>query len=126
MDIFNKLVRNKDAGIVLSAALLFIGFSLSSESFLSAYNLFNISRIIAFSAFVALAQAVVLVAGGMNLSVGAVGGLAGEIIGGMGLAGHFDDFKRGVIDTKDIVYFVSVIVFFLFLSVRTLESRRWR
>ncbi len=76
MGIFNKLVRNKDAGIVLSAALLFIGFSLSSESFLSAYNLFNISRIIAFSAFVALAQAVVLVAGGMNLSVGAIGGLA--------------------------------------------------
>ena len=73
---FNKLLRNKDAGIVLSAALLFIGFSLSSESFLSAYNLFNISRIIAFSAFVALAQAVVLVAGGMNLSVGAIGGLA--------------------------------------------------
>jgi len=76
MGVFNKLVRNKDAGIVLSASLLFIGFSLSSESFLSAYNLFNISRIIAFSAFVALAQAVVLVAGGMNLSVGAIGGLA--------------------------------------------------
>ena len=76
MGVFNKLVRNKDAGIVLSAALLFIGFSLSSESFFSAYNLFNISRIIAFSAFVALAQAVVLVVGGMNLSVGAIGGLA--------------------------------------------------
>ena len=76
MELLNKLARNKDAGIVLSATLLFIGFSLSSESFLSAYNLFNISRIIAFSAFVALAQAMVLVAGGMNLSVGAIGGLA--------------------------------------------------
>ncbi len=72
----DRLVRNKDAGIAFSALLLFVGFSLSSESFLSAYNLFNISRIIAFSAFVALAQAVVLVAGGMNLSVGAIGGLA--------------------------------------------------
>ena len=76
MGFWKKLVRNKDAGIVFSALLLFIGFSLSSGSFLSAYNLFNISRIIAFSAFVALAQAVVLVAGGMNLSVGAIGGLA--------------------------------------------------
>ena len=72
----DRLVRNKDAGIAFSALLLFVGFSLSSESFLSAYNLFNISRIIAFSAFVALAQAVVIVAGGMNLSVGAIGGLA--------------------------------------------------
>ena len=76
MGFWKKLVRNKDAGIVFSALLLFIGFSLSSGSFLSAYNLFNISRIIAFSAFVALAQAVVLVGGGMNLSVGAIGGLA--------------------------------------------------
>ena len=76
MGIFDRLVRNKDAGIAFSALLLFVGFSLSSESFLSAYNLFNISRIIAFSVFVALAQAVVLVAGGMNLSVGAIGGLA--------------------------------------------------
>ncbi|MCI0788364.1 MAG: ABC transporter permease [Chloroflexi bacterium] len=57
---------------------------------------------------------------------GAVGGLPGEIIGEMGLRGHFDDFSRGVIDTTNIVYFVSVIVFFLFLSIRTLESRRWR
>ena len=57
---------------------------------------------------------------------GAVGGIAGEIIGEMGLRGHFDDFARGVIDTTNIVYFLSVIAFFLFLSIRTLESRRWR
>ena len=44
----------------------------------------------------------------------------------MGFRGHFDDFERGVIDTKNIVYFMSVIAFFIFLSIRTLESRRWR
>ena len=55
-----------------------------------------------------------------------VGGFAGEVIGQMGFRGHFDDFERGVIDTKNIVYFLSVIAFFLFLSIRTLESRRWR
>ena len=115
MEFFNKLVRNKDAGIVLSAALLFVGFSLSSESFFSAYNLFNISRIIAFSAFVALAQAVVLVAGGMNLSVGAIGGLAtiatgygsqvrglpGWLAGGMALGiGVMAGLLNGVIITR--------------------------
>jgi len=91
MSILTNLVRNKDAGIIFSAALLFCGFSLSSDSFLSAYNLFNISRIIAFSVFVALAQALVLVGGGMNLSVGAIGGLAtiatGYCIQVMGLPG---------------------------------------
>ncbi|NQW24184.1 MAG: ABC transporter permease [SAR202 cluster bacterium] len=57
---------------------------------------------------------------------GAVGGGVGEIIGEMGLRGHFSDFARGVIDTTNIVYYLSVIAFFLFLSIRSLESRRWR
>ena len=55
-----------------------------------------------------------------------VGGIPGEIIVELGMKTHFDDFDRGVIDTKNIVYYLSVITFFLFLSVRTLESRRWR
>jgi ABC-2 type transport system permease protein len=61
-----------------------------------------------------------------DLAFGAVGGAPGEIIGQMGLKAHFDDFDRGVIDTRHIVYYVSVTAFFLFLSVRALESRRWR
>ena len=40
---------------------------------------------------------------------------------------HFyNNFFRGVIDAGDVVYFVSVSVFFLFLAARTVESRRWR
>ena len=81
MEYLRRLMRHNDAGIALSAGLLFVGCALSSESFLSAYNLFNISRIVAFSVLVALAQAVVLVAGGMNLSVGAIGGLATSTTG---------------------------------------------
>ena len=61
-----------------------------------------------------------------DLAFGAVGGLAGQIIGEMGLRAHFDDFARGVIDTRHIVYYLSLTAFFLFLSVRSLESRRWR
>ena len=61
-----------------------------------------------------------------DLALGGVGGLPGRIIGEIGMKAHFDDFDRGVIDTKHIVYYLSVIAFFLFLSVRALESRRWR
>ncbi len=61
-----------------------------------------------------------------DLAFGAVGGTAGEILGEIGTKSHFDDFARGVIDTKHVVYYISVIAFFLFLSVRALESRRWR
>ena len=41
-------------------------------------------------------------------------------------ASHFEDFARGIIDTGDIVYFVSFTTFFLFLTHRWLDSERWR
>jgi len=39
---------------------------------------------------------------------------------------HFFNFARGVIDTEDIIYYISLIAFFLFLTLRSLESRKWR
>jgi ABC-2 type transport system permease protein len=44
----------------------------------------------------------------------------------LSLPGHFEDFTRGVIDTKHLVYFFSVIAFGLFLTVRSVDSERWR
>jgi ABC-2 type transport system permease protein len=43
----------------------------------------------------------------------------------LGLGTHFDSIGRGVIDTRDIIYYLSIIGFFLFLNVRSLESRKW-
>jgi gliding motility-associated transport system permease protein len=39
---------------------------------------------------------------------------------------HFEPFSKGVVDTKDLVFFVSLIFFGLFLTARSLESLRWR
>ena len=40
---------------------------------------------------------------------------------------HFDrGFTRGVIDTRPVVLYVSLSAFCLFLTVRSLESRRWQ
>lgn len=39
---------------------------------------------------------------------------------------HFQDFSKGIFDTKALVFFISTTLFFLFLSVRVLESKRWR
>ena len=44
----------------------------------------------------------------------------------LGFRSHFLDFERGIIDSTHIVYFVTVTALFLFLSIRALESRRWR
>ena len=39
---------------------------------------------------------------------------------------HYAPFSQGIVHTRDIIYYVSVIVFFLECSVRALEARRWR
>lgn len=39
---------------------------------------------------------------------------------------YFQDFAKGVFDTRALVYFVSIAGLFLFLSIKTLESKRWR
>ena len=55
-----------------------------------------------------------------------LGSTASSIIGEIGIKSHFDDFDRGVIDTKHVMYYLCFIAFFLFLTIRALESRRWR
>jgi ABC-2 type transport system permease protein len=42
------------------------------------------------------------------------------------LLGHLQSFDRGVLDSVDVLYFMLLCGFFLFLTWRSLESRRWR
>jgi ABC-2 type transport system permease protein len=39
---------------------------------------------------------------------------------------HYEDFTRGVIDTSSLIYYASFIVLFVFLTVRSVDSMRWR
>jgi ABC-2 type transport system permease protein len=39
---------------------------------------------------------------------------------------HFEPFSKGVIDTKDLVFYLTAIFLGLFLTSRSLESVRWR
>lgn len=61
-----------------------------------------------------------------NQAATLVSGLPSRILEGISLTGHFDDFTRGVVDTGNIVYYIAFTAFFLFLTVRNMESRRWR
>ncbi len=38
---------------------------------------------------------------------------------------HFDSIGRGVLDSRDLLYYLSVIGFFLFMNIRLVESRKW-
>lgn len=55
-----------------------------------------------------------------------VGGTAGDVLNGFSLNVHSEDFSRGVIDTANVAYFLSLAAVFLFLTIRSLETRRWR
>ena len=49
-----------------------------------------------------------------------------KVISYLSVVTHFEPFAKGVIDTKDVVFYVSMIFFGLFLTARSLESLRWR
>ena len=49
----------------------------------------------------------------------------GGIFQDLSLQSHMDDLMKGVVDSKDIIYYLSVIVGCLFISTRLIEARRW-
>jgi ABC-2 type transport system permease protein len=50
----------------------------------------------------------------------------GAVLKYVSLTEHFSEMVKGIIDTKDVVYFASVILLSLFLTQRSVESVRWR
>lgn len=70
-----NILKRSDTSVVIATLVLFVLFSFSNSSFLTPFNLFNVSRTAALYVLVALGQAIVIVIGGMNLSLGAIGGL---------------------------------------------------
>jgi ABC-2 type transport system permease protein len=57
---------------------------------------------------------------------GSDSGTMAKILAYMSVITHYDSFSKGVLDTKDAVYYVSLIFLGLFLTSRSLESLRWR
>ena len=53
------------------------------------------------------------------------GDKAEEVVSYLTPSGHYFNFMDGIIDTRDLVYYVSATFVFLFLATRVLESRRW-
>jgi ABC-2 type transport system permease protein len=56
---------------------------------------------------------------------GNISGAVGDILSYISLSSHFPAFMAGIIDTKAIIYYLSVIALFLFLTVRSIETGRW-
>jgi ABC-2 type transport system permease protein len=55
-----------------------------------------------------------------------VGGPWGRVLSHLSILEHFDTFARGVLDTKDVIFYLDVTIVALFLTLRSLEARRWK
>ena len=48
------------------------------------------------------------------------------VLNHLSIVDHFEDFARGILDTKHLVYYLSFITFGLFLTAKSVDSERWR
>jgi ABC-2 type transport system permease protein len=55
-----------------------------------------------------------------------VGGFFGPVLAYLSITQHFEDFAKGVIDTKHVIFYLSFITFGLFLTLKSVDSERWR
>ncbi len=58
--------------------------------------------------------------------IGSITPEAEKLTSYLSIVEHFDDFTKGVIDTSHLIYYLSFITFGLFLTVKSVESERWR
>ena len=54
------------------------------------------------------------------------GSTTSQVLGYLSILDHFEDFSKGVIDTKHLTYYLSFITFGLFLTAKAVDSERWR
>jgi ABC-2 type transport system permease protein len=55
-----------------------------------------------------------------------VGPTMQSVLAYLSLTEHYDDFAKGIIDTKHLIYYASFMAFGLFLTAKSVDSERWR
>jgi ribose transport system permease protein len=73
--ILSIFITRSETSVIAATIVLCAIFS-TSQGFISAYNIFNVSRTAALFIIIAIGQSMVIIIGGMNISLGAIGGLA--------------------------------------------------
>lgn len=62
----------------------------------------------------------------MNWISGQLGTGQEGLLSYLSLSSHFDDFLRGVIDLRNVVFYLSFIIFWLFVTFKSIEVRKWK
>jgi ABC-2 type transport system permease protein len=61
---------------------------------------------------------------GENFVIVSAPGFLAPILSALGLGAHYRSILRGVLDSRDLLYYLSVVFFFLYLNVKVLENRK--
>lgn len=102
----------------------YIGFLLLGAAFVSvgvfASSLTESQVIAAIIGIVSLF--IMYIAGSISSSIG---GTVGKILDWFSLLNRYDDFSKGILSLSPVIYYLSFVAVFLFLTVRIIEKRRW-
>jgi ABC-2 type transport system permease protein len=118
------LVGNPDVGPIWGGylgAFLMGGAYLAIGCFASSLTE---NQIVAFIIAIFLSFALLII--GENLVIMNLPAALVPVFTFLGLGAHFESIGRGVIDSRDIIYYISIIGFFLFLNGLSVESRKWK
>ena len=58
--------------------------------------------------------------------LGMGGPTLGDLLAKLSLTDHFQDFRKGLLDTEHVIFYLSVVFMSLFLTQRVVESQKWR
>jgi ribose/xylose/arabinose/galactoside ABC-type transport system permease subunit len=81
MNAFSRIFRAREAGIALVVIIIMFGLSIATPNFATADNLAIVARIIALNSIIAMGMTLVILLGGIDLSVGSVVALASVVLG---------------------------------------------
>jgi ABC-2 type transport system permease protein len=114
---------NVDSGAVWGSylGLLFLGAGFTAIGVFASSLTDN--QVIAF--VIALFFCFICYAGFSSISSFISGGTLSSIIYNLGINAHYTSMSRGVIDTRDVIYFISIIAFFIMCTRIVIESRKW-
>ena len=109
-------------GTVLSG---YLGLMLMGSSFL-AVGLFASSLTSSQIVAAAWTFGILLLLWVVSWGADTLGGTWGKVLQHLSTMEHNDNFAKGVIDTKDVLYYLNLTILALFLAFRSLEVRRWK